>query len=890
MHVPVMTTLLGSVGSVNLNAVIPAVLVPVSSAWTTTSSLFRYLNDLDPTTGAAMATLSPPQYGARGFSTSRMEYGWLGQFGTNEAVAAALAGAGPTATAMPSVAAAPVIHWISPAATDTIAQGSVKVQVQAFAAASDGIRGGVPSVDFWVNDSAPVNVAQMTSGTIQVYGGTRQNPVFEAIIPFIEGAVIDIYARANVTPEMAALGMQPRVIGPMRVYCKANYDAQANLFAPGSTSPAATNLNPPNFSDGANYDNLPAALNGIAKWNGWNLTTGSQVRIKAVEDMVHDVGGTATTVNGVLTGTSAFSNNMTAATTLNRRGRVTIDGNGFNMTLMSSRWMAAASTNSDMWFLYNGLTLTNLKVDNTRMGTWMRFNNEKIVNLLDNVEISGPGPTEMPGADGTQMCPRASAFWTSSTLVQMTRCYIHDMSAGDIQIPMRIGTRLRNQAGDAVALGSVEGRTPRSPFQIVADDMDNVSSFANTTPTLVMSLTYSGSGNPTYAIRGTAALPGKSTDPASSARTLALRLNGQDVATFSGNYPGSTSGIQSISDLAAAINTWSTANAGGAWTAATVGDPSAYNHLRATFICTQRFVNGATPPTNQQWYSKTGLPDDVTKPDVPLGVGVWTGVAQHPDLLQFIGQDNLDNVLYSGAYATNFNTQGLTIQLQNKMPTYKASNIALVQNAYNSDTNAPDFKTFNGYIGGNLNHCMIVHNTSPSGNSFLINCISVDFLFDQFCRIDSNYNEYCTFKTGDGSAGTPAVVPVTNFSSQILGQIRRNRSLHNFSTKGQTWDIIEMFGDATSNNIVMDTSVTGPSFSANPYANTLAILDYPAIAHGKFIDGVQTTFTIPDFTPSKSGGSLLRQTGNLVQSQIPFDIEGRPRLALDLAGPVSLAA
>lgn len=886
MHVPVMTALLGSIGSVNLGAIIPSVLVPVSSAWTTTSATYRYLNDLDPTTGAAMATLSPPQYGARGFATSRIEYGWLGQFGTNEAVAAALAGSGPTTAAMPAVAAAPVIQWISPAATDTISQGSVKVQVQAFAAAADGILGGVPSVDFWVNDSAAVNVAQMTPGTIQIYGGTRQLPLFEAIIPFIEGAVIDIYARANVTPEMAALGMQPRVIGPMRVYCQAAYDAEVNLFAPGSTNPAATNLNPPSFTPGANYDNLPAVLNGIAKWTSWK-PTGSQVRIKAVEDMNQDVGGTLN--SGVVK--LAFANNI--STTNSRRGRVTIDGNGFNMLLSSSRWMNAvpAGQTNNMAFLYNGLTLTNLKIDNTRMGTWLAYQNETLVNLLDNVEIYGSGMTEMPGADGTQMCPRSSAFWTSSTLVQMTRCYIHDMSAGDLQIPMRIGTRLRNQAGDAVALGSVEGRNPRSPFQIVADDMDNVSSFKNTSPTLVMSLTYNGTGA-TYAIRGTAALPGKASDPASSARTLVLRLNGQDVpgASFSGNYPGSTTGIQSISDLAAAINAWSAASAGGAWTATPLGDPSVYNHLRATFICTQRFVNGATPPTNQQWYLKTGLPDDVTKPDVPLGVGIWTGVAQHPDLLQFIGQDNLDNVLYSSVYATNFNTQGLTIQLQNKIPTYKASNIALVQNAYNSDTNAPDFKTFNGYIGGNLNHCMIVHNTSPSGNSFLINCISVDFLFDQFCRIDSNYNEYCTFKTGDGSAGTPAVVPVTNFSSQILGQIRRNRSLHNFSTNGQTWDFISLFGDATSNNVIMDPSVTGPSFGANPYSNTLAILDYPAIAHGTFIDGVQATFTIADFTPSKSGGSLLRQTANLVKPQIPFDIAGRPRLGLDLAGPVSLVA
>ena len=844
------------------------VLVAASPAWTTTSSTYRYLNDLDPDTGAAMSTLSPPKYGVRGFATPRLEYGWLGQIGDNATVANAVANGTTSTTAMPSAVAAPILQWISPAATDTMLSGTIRLQVQAFAAATDGIYGGVPSVDFWVNDSAPVNVSQVTAEPVKVYGGTRKTPVFGVDAQCTEGAVLDYYARANVTPDMAAQGMQPRVIGPMRVYCKANYDAQANLFAPGTANPAATNLNPPSFSDGANYDNLPKALNALANWSGWNTTTGSQVRIKAVEDQSQDIGGTAS--NGV--GTLAFSNNITK--TNGRRGRVTIDGNGYNTTLYSARWQNTA-TNNIMRFQYNGLTLTNLKVDNTRMGVWMGYQNEKIVNLLDNVDIAGPGIAEANGADGTQMQPRTTYFWTTNSLIQLTRSTIHDMAAGDIQIPMRIGTKIANQAGDAVAIGSAAISNFRIPLSVIDDTMDNVSSMINNFPTLVMTLTYSGA-NPslaTYAIRGVAAHPNSSSD-ATSPRTLVLRYNGQDVSggSFAGSYPGQAGGINSIGDLVNAINTWSAAN-GGLWTAATVGDPSAYNRLRASFICTQRYVNYNTPPADQIWYASTGIPEDVTKPDVPLGVGVWTGNSQHPDLLQFLGQDNVDNVLYSGVYATNFNTQGLTIQLQNALPNYKASNIALVQVAYNSTTNSPDYRTFNSYFGGTLNHALIVNNTSPSGNFFFFNATTSGFLYDKFSRTDSNYNTAAFYSTASGT-------PFSNYASTtILGQARRTRALHvNPTNNSSSFDFATAYPDEASDNKVMDPSNT----------LTIATTDYPAVAHGQAEDGNLATLTISDFIPVQGG--LLRQPGNLVKKQIDFDMEGRARQPYDLAGPIALSA
>lgn len=879
---------------VNSGAPAPQVLVAASPAWTTTSPLYRYLNDLDATTGAPMATLSPPQYGHRGFATPRMEYGWLGQIGRDDLVAAAVANGTVSATTMPSAVAVPIMQWISPAATDTIAQGGFKIQVQAFAAASDGIRGGVPSVDFWVNDSAPVNVSAMTSGTIQVYGGTQNIPVFEVLVPFIEGAVLDFYARANVTPEMAARGMQPRVIGPMRIYCQSAYDAEANLFAPGSTNPAAINLNPTTFTPGANYDNPGKAANAIAKWSGWK-PTGSQVRIKAVEDMVHDIGGTYTGSTVV----SAFDNNL--AKTIDRRGRLTIDGNGFNVLFNSSRWQNAGGTgnNNNMRFQYNGLTLANLKIDTARMGTWMSYQGEKLVNLLDNVEMYGASMLEMPGADGTQMCPRFPVF-TGLALVQLTRCYIHDMSAGDLTLPARIGTKLRNYAGDAASPGQTPGANGglgfRIPLQFVAENMDYVSSIPNTVPTQVMSLQYTPGGG-TYAIRGTQQSPSNSSD-ARTPRTLALRLNGQDVSggTFTFAYPGQVGGIHSISDLANAINAWSAANAGGAWVATPIGDASVYNRLRATFICTQRYQTGNTYPQNTQWStSLNSTPDDTTKPDVPVEIGIWTGVPQHPDLIQIQGQDNADNVLYSSVTATRFNTQGLTIQPVQSVydavtkvtyiTSYKMSNIALVQVAYNSDTNGIDFQTLNAYFGGNLNHCLIVNNTSPSGNGFLINCVTTDFMFDQFCRIDSNYNTTTYFKTSSTSAG----VPLSTYSAQLQGQIRRNRALHNYQKGYTTAYDFTLYGEAVNNdNIIMDTSIEKSGWTLTPKTNTLATADYPAISHGLFADGTAVMFAISDFTPAPGG--LLRQPSNRVKSQIPFDGFGRLRLDYDLAGPVALAA
>ena len=749
-----------------------------------------------------------------------------------------------TASTAPKISA--ILQFVNFESNDMMVTGSsCRVQVAKFAAGTNLL--DTSPVTFYANGNT-VAVSAMTPGSFTAWGGaTRKFPMYEIDLLSpdpVNGGYVDLYASWSPTPDMAAAGMVPRVIGPLRIYCKpAGYDRTivVDINQPVDTSNEFA----------VKVQKLSQALNYVAGKSTWN---GYHVLIKHMQP-----GATIDFYS------ETFANNI--GTMNNRRGMVVVDG-GNNLNLTSGVGLSPVSSGltdstnviRPYAFMFTGLKLINAKVDLSRCLAYLRATqgatSENRWYSSQNVDFYGAGSdfNYLPGYDGLGMNDVSKIFWGGSNA--FVACQFRDGRLGDMSSFHVVGCRFSHYIGDqnqpsTDTFGLNNGKT--WPLLFLMNDSYDANGTPLTDADANIQLSYSGAAGDvaTWTVSG---------QHASSTRQLQLLVNGSVKATYLTAYCNTGQDVAtartnnkcvSVSDLVAAINA-QTGTTG--WSAVALGNPTFYNRLQVAYLI--GFSQG-----------RFSLPPNSTfTADVTVNPYLTCVLALHVDNFQFGGGYH-DNALIGSYYAIRGNYNTLT-----------AGNLLKANCAYinvaidvQRDDAGSSSHTDYGNLSGTSYHNIIAHCTFPTSTNFGDNTANS---LDSFCRFLNNYSG----NLGFGSA----------LSAQA--QVRNNV---------QWWGVAPQ--NAQTPVPAADSSNKLIQQGVNPQApNYYNIVDFPKMREGLSPDfvvgGVTYTMTHtkgtwdkPDFTPVPTGN--LRKAAFMAPPCVPFDIEGRPRnLTLDWVGAVGMTA
>jgi len=457
---------------------------------------------------------------------------------------------------------APIRHWVSPLYTDDLFTDDKIVAVSAWAAANEGIAGGIAKVTFNVEGTTQ-DVTRMSAVSVPVNtaGGVAQGkwPCFAirlpwASIPALGQGAIDIYA--TIYPNDTSIAAA--TIGPMRLYRKTGYDRIVDI-APSQATAAPTR-----------YQTAQAALAAVR--TTW--ASGEHILLRYLEDGEINPDAVA------FTGAQAATNG--------KRGHVRVAANGFNV-------LAKRSTGGLFRPGFNGLIFDGVRIDTASLSQFLSESGQTAfrTTVLRNCEIySSNGkvefigdPTASPPVTKTTRAGGAKQCFNSP--IVMENCYLHDMLCGDISVPVMVGCRVRDVTNDSLLM------TGSQPFMKLLCDEERVTGEPVRTPIPSLQLGYTGGGG---------AATWETSGDEFAVRTLTLRVAGAAVGSFSIPVDPSAANY-TFEQLAASIIT---ALGGSGWTATVidtggVGGTARWraNHLGSALtaipaVSTQDPANGPT--------------------------------------------------------------------------------------------------------------------------------------------------------------------------------------------------------------------------------------------------------------------------------------------------------
>lgn len=614
---------------------------------------------------------------------------------------------------------APVRHWVSPLYTDDLFTDDKIVAVSAWAAANEGIDGGIAKVTFNVEGTTQdVTRLSLVDVPVNTAGGTVQGkwPCYAiklpwADIPALGQGAIDIYA--TIYPNDTSIATA--TIGPMRLYRKTGYDRIVDI-APSQATAAPTR-----------YQTAQAALAAVR--TTW--ASGEHITLRYLENGVIDA--TALDFTGAITQTNG------------KRGHVRVTGNGFDV-------LAKRTTGGLFRPQFNGLIFERIRIDTANISQFLSepaqsafratvLRNCEIFSSNGKVEFVGD-PTASPPVTKTTRAGGAKQCFNSP--IVMEHCYLHDMLCGDISVPVMVGCRVRDVTNDSLLM------TGSQPFMKLLCDEERVTGEPVRVSIPSLQLAYSGTGAATWETSGNEF----------ASRTLVLRVAGTSVGSFTIPVDPSADNY-TFEQLAASIIG---ALGGSGWNATVVdtGGVSGTARWRANHLGSALTAIPAVSTQNPANGPAIGAR--------PISEVIVASTDGHTDNAQLGGGAfSHENVLVANNAYRECVSQAALIAVQQM--TRRAFNVAYIQNAAENIATYDKRDELFVQVQGPISHLLLVQNSFPDqGISIRLDVgppgepTQPPTVLDAYSRVYANVAASLTIPSG------PSVVS----GSALNGKVKNN--------------------------------------------------------------------------------------------------------------------